>query len=299
MNKIEPYQKIRENQSNQSNLCSIQRILHSQAGFSLLEMLVSATIMLMLFAMVATAFLQTRKISLRRQLEVENLQNARIAINEMSRTLRMIGFQRDRKNGQVALIEAAPFQMIFNADLSEDYEALLPGTALSFLYDAGDYVSPLQNYTSGAETIRWTLDSSNDGLVDKVDTNDKPEERLSPNPDDITLIREINGGADEPIVLGLLGPYDAQDRKTYVTPMFQYWLRDGDLNLRLLGDEDGNGKLENDERYFGSVTDWNVLKYVEHIDISITAAAPRKDPFDHSSYRQVNLTSTIFLRNMR
>ncbi len=273
--------------------------IRSHAGFSLLEMLVSAAIMLMLFVLVATAFLQTRKISLRRQLEVETLQNARIAINEMSRTLRMIGFQRDQTHEQVALIEAAPFQVIFNANLRDDDEALPPETALSFLYDAGDYVTPLQNYTTGAETIRWTLDSSNDGLVDKHDINDKIEERETHNPDDMTLTREINGGNDAQIVLGLLGPYDAQDHPTYATPMFQYWLRYDDRSLRLLGDKDDSGKLEGEEYYFDSVIEQNVLKYVERIDISVTVVAPRKDPFDHTSYRQISLTSSVFLRNMR
>ena len=273
----------------------------------MLEMLVSATIMLIFFAMVATAFLQTRKISLRRQLEVETLQHARIAINEMTRNFRSIGFQRDRVHGQVALIEAAPFQIIFNANIRDEYDALPPGTPFSFLYDAGDYVTPLQNYTSGAETYRWTLDTDENGLVDKHDVKDNVEELLTPNPDDMVLNRECYGntdaglksGDDEQIVLGLLGPYDAEDRKSFVTPMFQYWLRYENQRLHLLGDADGNGTLEGDELYFDSVTDPNILKYVERIDISVTAAASRKDPFDHSSYRQVKLTSSVFLRNIR
>jgi hypothetical protein len=66
-----------------------------------------------------------------------------------------------------------------------------------------------------------------------------------------------------------------------------------------LGDEDGNGTLEGDELYFDSETDWDVLKSVERIDITVTAAASRKDPFDHSSFRQISLTSSVFLRNMR
>ena len=281
--------------------------LRSQVGFSLLEMLVSSTILLILFAMVATAFLQTRKISLRRQLEVEALQNARIAINEMTRTFRMIGFQRDQENGQVALVEAAPFQVIFNADLRDDYDVLPAETSLSFLYDAETYITPEQEYTTGAEMYRWTLDTDEDGLVDKSDAKDNEEELLTPNPDDMVLNREFYGvtgtgpkfGVDEQIVMGLLGPYDAMDEKTYVTPMFQYWLRNDDLSLRLLGDENGNGTLEGEELYFDSVTDQNILKNVERIDISVTAAAPRKDPFDHKSYPQVRLTSSVFLRNIR
>ena len=304
MNSIAHSKKSSENQSDQSNPCSIG---HSQGGFSLLEMLVSATIMLILFAMVAAAFLQTRKISLRRQLEVETLQNARIALDEMIRTFRAIGFQRDQVRGQVALIEAAPFQVIFNANLRDEYDVLPPETVLSFLYNAEDYITPMQNYSTGAEMYRWTFDTNEDGLVDKHDVKDNTEESLTPNPDDMVLNREFYGvtekgtklGDDEQIVMGLLGPYDAKDRPTYVTPMFQYWLRYDDLSLRLLGDDDGNGKLEGEELYFDSITEQSILESVERIDITVTAAAPRKDPFDHSSYSQVSLTSSVFLRNMR
>ncbi|PID60194.1 hypothetical protein CSB45_00615 [candidate division KSB3 bacterium] len=281
--------------------------MSSQAGFSLLEMLVSTTILLIVFAMVGTAFLHSRKISLCRRLEVDTLQNARIAIDEMTRTFRAIGFHRDKKNGQVALIEAAPFQIIFNADLSDSYDVLPPAIPLTFLYDAGSYVTPLQHYTSGAEMYRWTLDTNEDGLVDRHDVKDNAEERLTPNPDDMVLNRECYGvsdtgmalGVDEQIVTGLLGPYDAEDQRSYVTPMFQYWLRDHTLGLHLLGDGDGNGKLEGDELYFDSITGLSVLKTVERIDITVTAAAPRKDPFDHLDYYRVSLTSSVFLRNMR
>ena len=91
----------------------MKKWIQSISGLSLIELLISATIMLAVFAMVFTAFIQTRKISLRNQMDAELIQNARIGLDEMARTIRMTGYRRDRAKGQAALLEAAPFQIIF------------------------------------------------------------------------------------------------------------------------------------------------------------------------------------------
>lgn len=44
-------------------------LTHTEAGFSLVEMLVAAAIMLLVFAMMFTAFLQARKISIRNEFD--------------------------------------------------------------------------------------------------------------------------------------------------------------------------------------------------------------------------------------
>lgn len=266
-------------------------------GFTLVELLVASTIMLFVFAVVYTAFIQSRKLSLRNQVDAEILQNARIGIDEMARTIRMIGYRRDRAHGQVALIEAAPFQLMFNADIYHKYSALPPESSLR-LYDATDYVSPMQNYTTRAETIRWTLDSNDDGIVDSRDTRDNKEERITTqNPNDMVLIQEINGGYDRQITLSLLGPFDAQDYRTDIPPMFQYWLLESDNTFSLLGDSNNDGQLEEDERYFRSITSQVILQKVRRIEISVVAESDRKDPFDLTQHRQVTLNTVISLRN--
>jgi prepilin-type N-terminal cleavage/methylation domain-containing protein len=269
-----------------------------QIGFTLIEILVASTIMLMVFALVYTAFIQTRKIALRNEMDVEILQNARIGLDEMTRTIRMIGYQRDRYHGQVAIIEAAPFQLIFNADIYEQYSALPSGWSLH-LYDATDYVAPMQNYTTKAETIRWTLDTNDDGIVDRYDTNDNKEERLtSQNPDDMVLIQEINGGYDRQITLSMLGPFDAHDQRTNLTPMFQYWLLGSGKRFSLLGDVDGDGILTGDEGYFRSITSQNLLQRIRRIHITLTTESDAFDPFNPGQHRRVTLSSTVGLRNM-
>jgi len=268
------------------------------SGLTLIELLVASTIMLFVFAMVYTVFIQTRKISIRNQMDTEILQNARIGLDEMTRTIRMIGYRRDKARGQVALIEAAPFQVIFNADLDKVKDTLTPG-AIVGLYDATDYAAPMQNYSTGAETIRWTLDTNDDGIVDKRDTNDNKEEQLtSRNPNDMVLNKEINAGYDRQITLSVLGPYDVNDQPTYITPMFQYWLLEPDNTFFLLGDSDGNGQLDGDERYFRSITSQMILRKVRRVQISVTAESDKKDPFDPAQHRRVSLSSEVGLRNM-
>ena len=273
--------------------------MKTHAGFTLVELLVASTIMLIVFAMVYTAFIQTRKVSLRNQMDIEILQNARVGLDEMTRMLRMIGYQRDRVNGQVALIEAAPFQIIFNADVYDDKTALPPKSTLH-LYDATTYVAPMQNYTTGAETIRWTLDTNDDGLVDGRDTNDDEEERLTrQNPNDMVLIKEINGKrlTDRQIALGVLGPFDSREQRTDITPMFQYWLREADQSFALLGDVNGDGQLDGDEKYFRAITSQTILRSVRRIRMTITTESGGRDPFEPAKHRRVTLSSEVSLRN--
>ncbi|GAK55993.1 Tfp pilus assembly protein PilW [Candidatus Vecturithrix granuli] len=278
--------------------------MKSTSGFSLIELLVSSTIMLIVFAMVFTAFIQTRKISERNTMDAEIVQNARIGLDEIARSLRMIGHRRDVDHGQVAIIEAAPFQIIFNADLYADKSALPPQMDVN-LYDATIYTSPAQKYAPHAETIRWTLDSTDDGVVDRRDINDQAEEQETwRNPNDMVLIQEIMHSAntsrwrDNQITLGVLGPYDAKDQPTDIPPMFQYWLLEADNTFTLLGDENEDLELEGDECYFRSITSQEILRKVRRIRITVTTESDQKDPFDPSSHRRISLSTEVSMRNV-
>ena len=82
---------------------------------TLVELLVSMAIALMVFALVGMVFLDMKKYMLRQEIQVAMIQNARIGLDEMARLIRMAGYNCDAENGQVTLIEAAPFQLTFNA----------------------------------------------------------------------------------------------------------------------------------------------------------------------------------------
>jgi hypothetical protein len=271
-------------------------------GYSLVELLVAATIMLMVLAMVYTAMLQTRKIALRNEIDVEIVQHARIAVDEMARTLRLTGYGIDRPAGQFAVIEAAPFQLLFNADVNADFPALT-STGMVYRYDATAY-SPPRTYRTGAETIRWTLDTTDDGVVDQLDTQDDEEEQYSArNPNDMVLIQEVNGGNDRQMALHVLGPYDGQGQPTGRIPLFQYWLTGEDPashqpTFFLWGDCNGNRQLDPNEVAFRPLTSQWLLNHLHRVQITVTTESDQPDPLNPTQRRQVTLTTEVGLRNM-
>lgn len=277
--------------------------MRRQTGFSLVELLIASTIMLLVLAMVYTGFIQMRKIVLRHQMDADITQYARVGIDELARTVRMIGYHRDIENGQPAIIEAAPFQLIINADLREDILTLRTSVAIPLSDGKEKYKAP-QRYATGAETIRWTLDSRDDGIVNRRDINDNKEEReTSQNPNDMVLIREINGDDDDQITLGVRGPYDVHDEPTDLTPLFQYWVlgvdpETGRLSYLLWGDCDRNGSLEGEECYFQPITSQWILEHVHRVQITLTTESNQRDPFAPSQHRQVTLSTGVSLRNI-
>ncbi len=284
----------------------MRRSTLSTQGFTLLELLISMTITVMVFAIVATVFLQMRKVSLRQEMDVAMIQEARIGVDEMARLIRMAGYNRDKEHGQPAVIEAAPFQFTFNADINtKDFKALPAGSAIPLYDGINAYRSPDTAFTTGAETIRLTLDSEDDGDVDADDIDDKknPAEELTQNPDDLTLIKEINGGNDRQLTIGALGPYHAnkpgqpKDRKTDLIPMFQYEMAISPCSVILLGDTDCDGELIGEERYFTPLADATQLRGLRRVRISITTASERKDPFDHATYHDMTISTEVALRN--
>lgn len=278
----------------------------STRGFTLLELLISMAITVGVFAIVATVFLQMRKVSARQEMDVAMIQEARLGVDEMARIIRMVGYDRDVKNKQPATIEAAPFQFTFNADWDE--RKPLPKQSVIPLYDGiNAYRSPNVDWVSpsggtGAETIRLTLDSQNDGDVDTDDIGDNPEEQTTQNPDDMALMKEVNGRRDSSLTIGALGPYkktkpDTIEEKTGVIPMFQYYMATSPCSVILLGDYNCDGILIGDERYFAALTDQNQLRGLRRVRISVTTTSERKDPFDHKTYHNVTISTEVALRN--
>ena len=280
------------------------RLRGSTQGFTLLELLISMAITMMVFVMVATVFLQMRKVSRRQEMDVAMIQEARIGVAEMARLIRMAGYHRDNEHEQPAIIEAAPFQLTFNADLSSEFQAL-PSKAMIPLDGLNSYVAPETPFETGAETIRLTLDSDDDGDIepDDIDDNNNPAEELTENPDDLTLVKEINGRYDRQLTIGARGPYyanrpgHAADRKTNLTPMFQYYMATSSCSVLLLGDANCDGELTGNERYFPPLTDASQLRGLRRVRISVTTTSERKDPFDHATYHEMTISTEVALRN--
>lgn len=271
--------------------------ISSEKGFTLLEVLVTTTLFLIIFIISLEFFQQHQKLYLQYRSDTELTQNARIALETISYDLRIIGYHLDHQEKQPALIEAAPFQIIFNTDKQLDIPTL-PNGGIIKLSDGSNYVNT-KDYSTGAETIRWSLDSTDDGIIDKNDIGDDEEEQATRfNDNDFILIREMNGGPDQQVALYLIGPVDAKNNYTYVVPLFQYWILSSSDTLTLWGDTDGNGVLEGEEKYFPPITSQDTLEKIKRITVTITVESDEPNPLRNPpTHKRITLSSEVALRN--
>ncbi len=253
----------------------------SELGFSLAELSVALAIVSMLFLAALSMLALDQKIYAKQDQAMEAVREGRHALETMQRDLLMLGYQVDAQTtadlgpdgtidtsddtiGQPQVVYAAPFDFTFNADISQQAEALQDGVSGDSLPNG---YAPVTFYT-GAETVRITLDSNDDGTVNATDRGDEPEEAVSPNPGLYSLNREVyfsTGGTNSkesgPIAL-VRGPV-AYPSGAKAVPLFQYWgYFDADSALDLWGDTGagggiaGNGVLEAGEiTALGAVVD--------------------------------------------
>src|SRR2546427_11624644 len=106
---------------------------------------------------------------------IQMQQNGRVAISDLERDVRMAGSGIDTANNQPVFIYAGPYEIAFNADIDSTINAIQispaksPGQVPANPAAGIDPYHPTNNYTL-AETIRWTLDSNYDGVIDSADT---------------------------------------------------------------------------------------------------------------------------------
>jgi hypothetical protein len=267
-------------------------------GFTLIEILVSLAVLTLMMGLVFNTFYASKK-SYTISDELTNIrQNARAALELMSRDVRMMGYGIDLTNNQSKICYAGPYSLIFNANLdcvNEDVNlngrldtgedlngnglldncvdvsgqqvvAMVPGALPTVLYN------PPMQYTSGAETVRFTMDTgtssdSSTGYVTYADNEDNffnndgdVSTKNTQNPHDYFIMNDINGAGLQPISFHTRGWGGANDNypnssKSRPMPLFQYWghfydnpgIAPADEPLDLWGDTNHDGVLENSE----------------------------------------------------
>ncbi len=304
-----------------------------EGGFTLFELVVVAA----LFSLLVIGFFTLYKGGKKEETSEVNIlnvliENAQAAMDVLTKDLKEAGFNvypddpatQAVNEGQPKIIYVGPYQIVFNADLDvdkPDYRrgALNPdiGAQSVIPYGAGDYNKlyapniwywkynnappgteiPPDGVTYGAETIRFSLDSNNDGILNYHDREHfyreyilrKPA-TINEHPKDYFLIKEVWGfdgvnnigieqgvlqvnlvadhikgwgGTDDSYPNDSPEPYDHDQLKDLPLPLFQYWghFENDDTSdpaagvedlpedepLDLWGDEDGDGKLNQDE----------------------------------------------------
>jgi prepilin-type N-terminal cleavage/methylation domain-containing protein len=284
-----------------------------ERGFSLMEMVIALFIGALLILISYNVLISQKKAGDAQNQLVNAQQNASIALESLEKDLRLAGLNVDDFNNQPIFIDAAPYQVVFNADISSgpfgvpsmsvhqavplsDGTVYLPG---SF---PGENIGSLERYNNGAETIRYTFDRDANGIVN---TSDRYSE--THNPADYALMREENGTRVDMIAYGLRGRENYPDGQI-PAPLFKYW---GDYGsngvIRLWGDSNNDGHLSQAEIAAMTAVPQNLLSKIVEVEVCIEAESPNMEASyvgPHSTtgterkYRSVVMTSKVRPRNV-
>jgi type II secretory pathway pseudopilin PulG len=283
--------------------------MRDRRGFTLLELCVSlfvaaaAILVTMILASAMTGQMRTQGQSINAQ------DNARVAIDEIIRTLRGAGSGIDYTSGQTRFVYAGPYTVAFNANqlpLDDPAGTAVPTAVDVALADAsvplddGTSYTPPRTFATGAETVVLTFDSNRDGALTSADAADDPEE-ASANPNDFVLKSFAygrNGTSNTHTTSGLALLRGPGGSGQAVEPLFRYWIdSDNDPNTAavLHGDANGDGALSATEAAGVAAVSSSELAYIERIEVTATAEPER--PHDGSVYPRTTLRSTVSFRN--
>jgi hypothetical protein len=283
-----------------------------ERGFSAVEALVSVAVLALIVLFAVTMFQSSNKMARSASIQGDSQQSARVAVDLITKDMRALGYGVDTGGGQLGLVYAGPWDVIFNANITPGSDNPLAPAQPSAINLAqapagvpagGALYAPASSFSTGAETIRYTLDSNGDAVVDTTDQGDDAEEG-TPNPNDFVLKKEVygdagdgtNGGAGEAVAI-VRGPV-ADQTGDLPLPLFMYWIDDdNDVTTAevLHGDTDADGAL--------SQAEIAALIPVPNAELAlvtrtvITVSAEDGESQGRGDYRTRQLVSSVSFRN--
>lgn len=285
------------------------------AGFTLLEIMISMIVMAFVLIAVAGIFSLYQKSSAKTRDYSEAQQNSRAALDCITDHLRQAGSQTDHFRGQRPIVHAGPYQVALNADIDNSrvidglasLDAINPAAAPNTVPAGGTTIyAPTSMFDSAAETIVFTLDSNADGRINAADRGDDGVE--DGNNDNLFVMKKYTYGFDavrnevrDADIAIVRGP-NLQPTWTIPQPLFQYWYDHDDnpsTDSRLWGDTNGNGIMEDSESL--NVTDMpdNILGQIRRIKVTAISESDRYDKNyeTNGGYLDVTMTSEVYVRN--
>jgi len=216
----------------------------SDSGFTLIELIVGTILTAVLVAATYAFYIHYNRVVIVEDDRVEVSQIARSAIGKVKSDIMVAGRNARIDNGQEAMVYAAPWEMVFNADVSSMYGAL--STSITYGPSSTAY-NGNSAWESDAETIHYFMKVPSAG------------EDFSFSPYDREIRRRINDMRDqnsnlisERVAYGIR--YDdgtmQYANSERVPLLFSYW---GDFDLNpstadtLWGDSNGDGVIDKDE----------------------------------------------------
>jgi len=281
-------------------------------GFTLIEILVSVFVAgVALLVTILLAGAMTRQLAAD-HVSVSAQDNARAAVEEVTRTLRGAGSGTDYSSGQGRFLFAGPWTVGLNANLQpadDPYGTATPAALDPALGNAsvplgsGQSYTPPRAYATGAETVVLTLDSNRDGEITAADAGDD-EEEINGNPRDFvlkTFVYGRDGAANSTASTGLAvlrGPVPGDDGMR-PQPLFRYWIDADDdptTASALHGDADLDGQLAQAEIAALGPVPAGQLALIERVDVTATAEGDEPSPGGTSCAGTV-LGSSVSFRN--
>ncbi|MDD3802971.1 MAG: SdrD B-like domain-containing protein, partial [bacterium] len=287
-------------------------------GFTLLELLLSLTIFSVIIGAVTGVFLSSQRTKQRVDQLVQAQQSARTAIDYMIKDLRAAGYNIDidesmTSTPQRRIVYASAYEVVFNANIlpSEASPAspLEPSAMKVTPTERPAHYYPVTKYNTGAETVVFTLDWDNDGLINANDRDGSPA-IFTDNPNDYclikrvygewddgsnikTLVEGIEGWTNQEVVSIVAGP-DRYPSQSEGTPIFGYWIdNDGDpvTPPELFGDTDGDGELSEAEgNSLSPITNYEILDKIELITVNVTGVS--QSPFQ-GEYTETSIKTDV------
>ena len=182
----------------------MKRSSAGSAGFTMVELMITLVVLAAVTIVLSTVIYSAARSKNQTSNAVESAQSTRVAVDMIARDLRNAGYGADRDyiaQPQLPIAYVDSLQVLINADLHGGLDATTDTTAYDpsanpkpFPLNGTAWAPPIK-YRTGAELIRWTLDTNNDGSVDAGDVSDPDgvDAQRTRNPDDYMLVREVYG----------------------------------------------------------------------------------------------------------
>lgn len=285
------------------------------AGFTLLEIMISMIVTAFVLISVAGIFALYQKGSAKTRDYSEAQQNSRAALDCITDHLRQAGSQTDHFRGQRPIVHAGPYQVALNADIDNSrtidglpaLDAINPAAAPNTVPAGGTTIyAPTSMLDSSAETIVFSLDSNADGRITSADRGDDAVE--DGNNNNLFVMKKYTYGFDggrnevrDADIAIVRGP-NLQATWTIPQPLFQYWYDHDDnpsTDNRLWGDGNGTGLLEDAEALNISDMPDNLLGQIRRIKVTAISESDRYDKSyeTNGGYLDVTMTSEVYVRN--
>jgi prepilin-type N-terminal cleavage/methylation domain-containing protein len=263
-----------------------------RAGFSLIEMMITLVLLAVVVAVIATVMIGSQRSKAVTEGRLEAQQSARVIASILGNDIRSAGYQIDETTmpPQTAFAYVDSVEIVINANIEpfpDTLVAAIPPQALDPTASPvppvldGTTYEPAVKYTTGAESIRYTLDLNDDGVVDAGDQSHAlaVEASRTGNPNDYVLARVVygagvggvltnNGGSKQKVGL-VRGPAPG------VPPIFTVYLGSTPTPW-----DWNDGAIPQDR-----------LDEISRIELQVTTEARRKGP--DGNYPRATLTSEI------